>query len=445
MRRYFRQYIAHYGDTARLGIPIVLGQLGIVAVGFLDNIMVGHHATADLAASSFVNSVFTLPLLFGMGFSYGLTPLVGQFHGRGERARVGGLLRDSLVANVGTGAVLSVMMGVMYVNVHRLGQPVELLPLIRPYFLLQLVSLVFLMGFNAFKQFADGIRDTVTPMWIMLGGNVLNVAGNYVLIYGHLGFPELGLTGAGISTLVSRVAVLVVFVVVFYRAAAYRPYREGFRRREGSDVRLLSRMGMMVGMQMGLETALFSITGVMIGWLGDVALAAHQVAVTLSMLGFMIYYGIGAAVSVRVSNFHGRGESREARRAAMAGFHLIMVVALAVALFFLASRGWIGYLFTGSREVVEQVSVLVLIMVFYQFGDGLQVAYANSLRGISDVIAMAVIAFTGYFLIALPFSYLAGFVFGGGLVGVWIGYPVGLTLTGLMFRARFYRRLRGGA
>ncbi|MDR1415619.1 MAG: MATE family efflux transporter [Odoribacteraceae bacterium] len=440
----FRQYLPHYRDTLRLGLPIVLGQLGIVAVGFLDSIMVGRYATADLAASSFVNSVFNLPLLFGIGFSYGLTPLVGQFFGRGEHARVGELLRDSLWVNGIVGVVLSLIMWLCYANLHRAGQPVELLPLIRPYFLLQTVSLVFLMTFNAFKQFSDGIRDTVTPMWIMLGSNVLNVIGNYILIYGHAGFPPMGLTGAGISTLVARVAALLAFAIAFFYGTAYAPYRHGFfaRRRRRSDARTLTRMGLMVGTQMGMETGLFSITGVMVGWLGPIALAAHQVTVTLSMLGFMIYYGFGAAISVRVSNLIGRGSLAEVRRATAAGFHLIMVMASIVAIFFLVSRGWIAYLFTDSPEVVGGVSILMIIMAVYQFGDGLQITYANSLRGISDVVSMAALSFIGYFLVALPLCYLAGFTFGGGLTGVWMGYPVGLTLAGLLFRARYRQRLR---
>ena len=163
---WLQKYREDYSATIKIGVPIVLGQLGIVVVGLVDNIMVGHFSTSDLAAASFVNSVFNIPILFGMGFSYGLTPLVGQFFGRGDKFRVGGLLRNSLLANFMIGLFLSVVMGIMYLNVHRMGQPEELLPLIRPYFLLQLTSLVFVMMFNSFKQFADGITDTKTSMWI---------------------------------------------------------------------------------------------------------------------------------------------------------------------------------------------------------------------------------------------------------------------------------------
>lgn len=422
----------------------MLGQLGIVVVGMVDNIMVGHFSMADLAASSFVNSVFNIPILFGLGFSYGLTPLVGQFFGRGDKFRVGGLLRNSLLANLLIGVILMIVMGILYLNVDRMGQPEELLPLIRPYFLLQLSSLVFIMMFNSFKQFADGITDTRTSMWIMLSANLLNIIGNSVLIYGAFGLPALGLTGAGISTLFSRVFMFVAFAILFFRRMSYRRYLVGYRRTvyNGSDLKTLNRMGMMVGLQMGMETSLFSISGVMIGWLGTVPLAAHQVVASISTLGYMAYVGVGSAISIRVSNFYGRGDVCNIKRATLAGTHLLAVLAISVSAFFLLTRNYIGLIYTSSEEVVHLVSTLMIILVFYQFGDCLQIIFANALRGISDVTSMAVISFIGYFVIALPVSYICGFVFHWGIQGIWIGYPVGLTLTGIMLCFRFYHVLR---
>lgn len=444
MSHWLQKYKQHYTETVRIGVPIVLGQLGVVVVGLVDNIMVGHFNTADLAASSFVNSVFNIPILFGLGFSYGLTPLVGQFFGRGDKYRVGGLLRNSLLANLIIGVLLSLIMGVAYLNIHRMGQPEELLPLIRPYFLLQLSSLIFVMMFNSFKQFADGITDTTTSMWIMLSANVLNIIGNSVLIYGAFGLPAMGLTGAGISTLASRVFMFAAFAFLFFRRVSYRRYLVGYRRTtyNSGDLRVLNRMGMMVGLQMGMETALFSISGVMIGWLGTIPLAAHQVVASISTLGFMVYYGVGAAVSIRVSNFYGRGDTGSVRKATMAGVHILALIALTVSAFFFFARGYIGLIYTSSEEVVHLVSVLMVILVFYQFGDSLQIIFANALRGVSDVTSMAVISFIGYFVIALPVSYICGFVFNWGIEGIWVGYPVGLTLTGAMLCWRFYYFLR---
>ena len=441
---WLQKYREDYSATIKIGVPIVLGQLGIVVVGLVDNIMVGHFSTSDLAAASFVNSVFNIPILFGMGFSYGLTPLVGQFFGRGDKFRVGGLLRNSLLANFMIGLFLSVAMGIMYLNVHRMGQPEELLPLIRPYFLLQLTSLVFVMMFNSFKQFADGITDTKTSMWIMLSANLLNIIGNSLLIYGVWGLPALGLTGAGISTLASRIFMFVAFAILFFRKQSSRRYLVGSHRTtyNTGDLKVLNRMGMMVGLQMGMETALFSIRVLMIGWLGTVPLAAHQVVASISTLGFMVYYGVGSAVSIRVSNFFGRGDIAGVRRATLAGTHLLGLLAISVSVFFLLVRKHIGWLYTSSEDVVNLVAVLMVILVFYQFGDSLQIIFANALRGVADVTSMAVISFIGYFVIALPVSYVCGFVLDWGIEGIWVGYPVGLTLTGGMMCWRFYHFLR---
>lgn len=438
--KYFSQYKEHYTSIIKLGIPIVIGQLGIVVVGLADNIMVGHYATLDLAAASFVNSVFNIPILFGLGFSYGLTPLVGQFFGRSDKFKIGQLLKNSLLVNLCMGILMTLIMWVLYLHIDKLGQPEEILPLIRPYFLLQLASLLFIMLFNSFKQFADGITDTKTPMYIMLSANVLNIIGNYILIYGKLGIEPMGVTGAGISTLFARIMMFIAFAFLFYRRIHYRRYLVGYKRSyyNRPDILSLNKMGWMVGLQMGLENGLFSVTGVMIGWLGSIALAAHQVVVSISTLGFMIYYGVGAAISVRVSNYYGRGDIANVRKTTIAGYHLILCLALVVSTFFLVTRTYIGTFFTNSEEVVSLVAVLMFMLLAFQLGDSLQITYANALRGIGDVTSMAVISFIGYFVIAMPVCYTLGFVLDWGITGVWIGYPVGLTLTGAMLCGRFY-------
>ena len=175
----------HYKALFKLGIPIVIGQLGMIVLGFADTLMIGHHSTEDLAGASFVNNIFNLAIIFATGFSYGLTPIVGSLFGQGEQKAVGRTLKNALLVNGLIGILLTSVMGALYLNIHRLGQPEELLPLMRPYYMVLLISLMFVMLFNAFKQFADGITDTQTPMWILIGGNFLNIFGNWILIYGH--------------------------------------------------------------------------------------------------------------------------------------------------------------------------------------------------------------------------------------------------------------------
>ena len=422
----------------------MIGQLGIIILSFADTMMVGRCGTAELAAASFVNNMFNLVIVFSTGFSYGLTPVVGNHYGRGECSSVGRMLKNGLAVNAVAALGLMLLMSVLYFNIHRLGQPAELLPLMRPYYIVLLISLVFVLLFNAFKQFADGITDTVTPMFVLLGGNVLNIFLNWVLIYGKLGAPAMGLMGAGVATLTARVAMLLVFILVFFTAKRYRPYVQGFRESHVNreDFVLLNKMGMPVGLQMGMETASFSLSTVMVGWLGTVALAAHQVMLTVGQLGFMMYYGMAAAVAVKVSNYHGQNDVTAVRTTASVGFRIILVMAAMVSVPLLFFRGSIGYLFADSAEVAAMVASLVIPFVVYQFGDGLQCNYSNALRGISDVKMVSVYAFIAYFIISLPSAYLFGFVFDWGLTGIWLSFPLGLTTAGLLFYRRFRYAVR---
>ena len=207
MASVYARLVERYGALVRLGVPIVVGQIGNVVLGFADTLMVGHHSMQELAAASFVNTMFMLVVLFATGFSYSLTPVVGSLFGRGERGAIGAAVKNGLAANAALSVVLVAVLSVFCLNIHRFGQPEELLPLMRPYLWVNIASLPFLCCFNTFKQFFDGVTDTKTPMYVIIGGNLLNIFGNWVLIYGELGAPELGLFGAGLSTALSRVVI----------------------------------------------------------------------------------------------------------------------------------------------------------------------------------------------------------------------------------------------
>ena len=437
------KYFRHYGQLASLGLPIIIGQLGIILVSFADTMMVGHYRTSDLAAASFVNNVFNLVIIFSTGFSYGLTPVVGRFFGKSDFRSIGRMLKNSLAANSLIAVLLVLVMTAVYLNVDRLGQPAELLPLIRPYYLVLLASLLPVLLFNAFKQFADGITDTLTPMWILLAGNIVNIFGNWCLIFGKLGCPEMGLLGAGISTLISRILTVVIFACIFFFSGKYAQYREGFLRGKVNrrDFRTLNRLGWPVGLQMGMETGSFSLATIMVGWLGTLSLAAHQVMLTVGQLGFMLYYGMAAAIAVRTSHFLGQGDVRNVRDSATAGFQLILIMAAVVSTGIFAFRNSIGGLFSENMEVAAIVAQLVIPFIIYQFGDGMQCAYSNALRGISDVKPVVLIAFIAYFLVSLPAGYIFGFVCGWGLTGIWMSFPLGLTTAGLLYFLRFRRTL----
>lgn len=444
MTNSFQVYKPHYVSLIKLGVPIVIGQLGMIVLAFADTLMIGRHSTEGLGAASFVNNMFNLAIIFSTGFSYGLTPVVGHLFGNNDSDSIGKTLKNSLLANGIVAVLLTWIMTVLYFNIERLDQPEELIPLIKPYYVVLLVSIIFILLFNAFKQFADGITDTQTPMWILLGGNLVNIIGNYILIYGKLGMPEMGLLGAGISTLFSRILMLVVFIVIFFRAKRYRAYVDGFLKGRFNlhDFKTLNNLGWPIGLQMGMETASFSLSTIMIGWIGTIALASHQIMLAISQVGFMMYYGMGAAVAVVVSNFRGKGDIVNVRRSASAGFHLIIGMAIVVSILLFLLRKYIGGWFTDSEAVSTMVASLIIPFILYQFGDGLQITYANALRGIADVKPMMIIAFISYFIISLPLSYFFAFVMDWGTFGIWMAFPFGLTSAGIMLYLRFRKKTK---
>jgi len=442
MNSFYKNYKDHYKALILLGVPIVIGQIGQIIMGFADTLMIGHHSTNELGAASFVNNMFSLVIIFSTGFSYGLTPLIGTLFGNKELPAIGRLVKNSLLVNLLVGILLTVIMTTLYFNIEKLGQPQDLIPLIKPYYLVLLVSIIFILLFNTFKQFADGITDTKTPMWILLGGNLLNIIGNYILIYGKLGFPEMGLLGAGISTLFSRILMMIVFALIFFTDRRYRIYADGFKRLSFnlSDFKKLNSMGWPIGMQMGMETAAFSLSTIMIGWIGTIALASHQIMLSVSQVGFMMYYGMGAAVAVLVSNYRGKGDTVNIRRSAYAGFHIIMLMSIIVSISLYLLRYQLGGWFTDSEAVTATVASLIIPFILYQFGDGLQITYANALRGISDVKPMMIVAFIAYFIISLPLGYFFAFIMEWGTFGIWMAFPFGLTSAGIMFYIRFNKK-----
>ena len=434
-----RLYPYHYRSLLSLGLPIMIGQLGMIILGFADTMMVGHHSTTELGAASFVNNIINLVIITATGFSYGLTPIVAGLFGREELPQAGRALRCALLANLMAGAIMMAALGILYFNVGNIGQPKELLPYIKPYYLVLLASIPFVMLFNAFKQFTDSITETRTSMWILLSGNLLNIIGNYVLIYGKAGMPEMGVVGAGVATLLSRVVMVALFLFVFLSRKKMRPYREGFFVLGWSRqlVRRLVSLGTPIALEMGMETASFSLSIIMVGWLGTIALASHQVMITISQFTFMVYYGLGAAVAVRTSYFNGQDDRDNVRHTVVAGLQVMVALELLLSGIIFLLRNHIGGWFTDSAEVSSTVISLMVPFFIYQFGDGLQINYANALRGIADVKPLMVIAFIAFFVISLPVGYFCGFVLNFGLVGVWMAFPFGLTSAGVMMWYRF--------
>lgn len=443
----FSEYSSYYKQLIKLGAPILIGQLGMIIAAFADNIMVGRYSTPALASASFVNNVFNLAMFACLGFTYGLTPLIGAMFSTGRKDRIGEIIRNGVVANIVFSLAVTLVMGIVWLNVHRLGQPEELLPLIRPYFLLILAGVIFVALFNVFAQWLFAINDTALPMWIVLIANGINILGNYVLIYGHWGFPELGLVGAGISTLFSRIICLAIVLVFFCRAERFREYFKGFlhsrlNRRTMSTVVSTSWP---VSLQMSLESGSFTFAAVMAGWLGAVSLAAFQIIVITGTLGFCIYYSLGSAVSVVVSNRAGLSDSHGMRRAAFAGYHIMLALATISSLTFIIFEKDLIPVFTEDPEVIATTMTLIAPLVLYQLGDATQINFANALRGTSNVLPMTWIAFISYVIVGTPVTYLLGFPAGLGIYGIILSFSASLFLAAALFLSFFLRTTCGTA
>lgn len=432
------------GEILKIGLPIMLGQACVIILAFADNIMIGWHSVDELAASSFVNNILNLLIMTELGFAAGMTPIIGSHNGRGDVASVGLTLRNGLVVNGLIGLASVVLLAVVYALLGHFGQEPELLPLIRPYFVIVGISTLFSLGFNTLKQFTDGICRPVVSMVFLLLGNVVNIFGNWVLIYGKLGFPEMGLVGAGISTLFSRILIFAAFLLYILFSKSLRQYARAIKEAVLSlaEMKSIFTVGYPVAIQMALETSSFTFAAVMAGWLGVIELAAHQVVNTISQLFFLMMQGLSFALSILVSNACGRGDYKGVQEYAGKGYGMIVCISATLSVLLYIFRYQAAGVFTDSPEVSAMAVSLFFVLFAYQFGDGLQLCFANVLRGLQDVKPIMKVAFVSYYIIAIPVAYLLGFKTSLGLLGIWLGFPVGLTIAGVFFFLRYRSDMR---
>ncbi|MDE6266769.1 MAG: MATE family efflux transporter [Muribaculaceae bacterium] len=433
-----------YSRVLRIGFPVLLTQAGIIAVSFADTMMVGEYGTNELASAAFVNNIFFTLIATMIGFASGITPLVGAYFARRLNRSVGQTLRVALQLNFALALIFTLIMTVVYFNLHLFGQPDELLPLIRPYFIIVLCTLIPTALFNALQQTANGITDTALPMWIILGANILNIIGNYALIYGHWGAPELGLNGAGISTLSARILSLLVLGGIMLLSPRYRIYRRGLLSplRAGTRRRRLFATSWPVMLQVGVECGLWGVGGVVCGWFGAVKLAAYQIIVTISQLGFMTYMSFAVAASVLVSNNLGLKDYHAMRRTATAGLHIILLLCTLVSLFLALFCHQLLPLFTSDEAVITSALTLIAPMIIYQFLDGTQINYANCLRGTGNVRPLLAVALISYVAVGIPSLLLFSVALNLQSVGIYISFNVALLVAAALQYLAFSRTLR---
>lgn len=448
-RLWGESYIAQ--SIIKLGIPIIIGQLGSIAQQFADTIMVGQYGTMELAAAGFVNNVFNFVIYFMLGISYASTPVIGASYSQKDYKAVALSLVDSIVVNFLFSLVIVALLLLLYHNIDILQQPEEIMPYALPYFLIITASMPFMAVFNALKQYSDAVGETKIPMWIMLGANAFNVLLNLPLIFGfelsifnyQFSMEALGLFGAGIATLISRILAVMALVVVIAKMKKYKELKPSVST--GPKIHRMKHLlflGLPISIQLGLEASSFNICAIFMGWLGSIPLAAHQIMCTISTLCFQIVYGIGAAASVLISQFRGVGDWHNVRRTANTAFFIGIALILMMIGMIQIFRYPLVSCFTTSEEVVSVVLSLIPCFFIYQFGDCMQITFANALRGIAEVKKLMLYAFISYVIVSIPLSYVFAFIFGWGGVGVWMGMPFGLTTAGFLFYFEFRSKIQ---
>jgi len=433
-----KDYRQHYRETLRLGLPVIFAQLGQITVGLADNMMIGHIGGIELAAASFANTLFAILLMFAMGFAMSLTPLAGEAYGKKDYNKIALFLKNGLTANMSITILFLIAVAICYYAMPFMGQPTSIIPMSQSYFLILGLSIPPLMFFLTGKQVADGMANTKISMYITLFANIVNIAGNYIFIHGKLGMPCMGLNGAGIGILLSMIFMAIAIIFVFYKYKEFKKVSILLTKTANclKTIKQIFKIGLPLGLQIVSESAAFIVATIMMGWMGEKGLAAHQIAFCLSTLGYMIYQGIGVSTTIRVSNILGKRTLYELPIASKTSSRITIFLVIIISTFFYAFRNKLPYLFTNDPDIASLASQFILWLIAYQLFDALQIVYSGVLKGLSDVKIPGIIVFVCYFIIAIPVSYFAAFKWGWHEIGIWMGFPVGLGACALLFYFR---------
>ncbi len=442
MKRIYTKYKSHYQSNLTLAIPVVISQLGHTLVHTADSVIVGHFAgTIPLAAVSLVNSLFIVILIIGIGLSYGLTPLIAQENGKNNFKECGQLLANSLLINVIAGILLFILIyfGSLLV-IDQLGQSPEVVAQAKPYLGLLGFSIVPLMIFMTFKQFAEGLGFTKQAMMISLWGNALNICLGVIFVKGLFGIEPMGVSGVGWSTLIDRTIMAVVMAIYVVRSKHFRIYLKSFAIRSITKVRSLNilRIGTPVAMQYTFEVSAFSGAAILIGTIGAVEQAAHQIAINLASMTYMMAGGISAAATIKTGNNYGKEDFMNLRLSAISSYHIVLIFMTMAALLFAGLNQYLPWMYTSDIAVINIAAQLLIIAGFFQLFDGTQVVGLGILRGLGDVKIPTFITFIAYWIIGIPAGYILGIYWGMGANGIWYGLTLGLLVSAALLFARFH-------
>ncbi len=426
----------------------MMGMIGHTLVALVDNIMVGQLGTAELAAVSLGNSFMFIAMSLGIGFSTAITPLVAEADAENNFKTGKSAFKHGLFLCTVLGIMLFLVILLAKPLMYLMNQPEEVVALALPYLDLVAFSLIPLISFQALKQFSDGLSMTRYPMYATLLANVVNVVLNYLLIFGKFGFPQMGIVGAAVGTLVSRVVMIIFLWVFLKRKEKSSDYvtQIKFFVLENRMMKKILALGFPSALQMFFEVAIFTAAIWLSGILGKNPQAANQIALNLSSMTFMVAMGLSVAAMVRVGNQKGLQQFSNLRRIAISIFLLGFLIATVFALVFVVCNSMLPKIYldvddvenlVDNSEVIRIASKLLIIAALFQISDAIQVTVLGALRGLQDVKIPTFITFVAYWVVGFPISYYLGLYTDYKSSGIWIGLLAGLTTSALLLYFRF--------
>ncbi len=445
-----RKYFSKVGELLRLATPVVLAQLGYIAVQVADSAMVGAYGgenAVPLAAVAFGSTIAWVFTFLCMGLSIGLTPIIGELFVQGEKQKMANYLATSLIFYPIFGVACMALQIATEPLLYHLGQPVEVVDMALPYYRLMAYCLPFGMYYGSFKQFLEGVGNTKAAMIVTIATNMINIALNYIFIFGKCGFEPMGVFGAGLSTLISRTLNPILLGGYFVCAKCYREYISLFSRKakHWSNSVYLLKMGLPISGQMVLEALAFIVTGIMMGWFGTEAISANQIGNTYGNCTFLMVLSLGSATTICVSHAFGRRNVAEIADVIRSALSMAIIWGICVITTFVSLRHIMPMMFTENEAVILLASQMLVLYGAFQLSDALQCILVGILRGLQQVRSIAIISFIAYIVINIPVGYFVAFKLEMGAAGLIVGYIVGLSTAALLYGvhvARYMRYLR---
>lgn len=444
------QYTKEFSYNLKLAYPVILGMLGHTLIGIVDNFMVGKLGSTELAAVSLGNSFIFIALSIGIGFSTAITPLTAEADAEKDDKKIRSTFHHGLLLCTILGVSLFILTVLSKQIMYLMHQPKEVADMAAPYIDWVAFSLIPVIIYQGYKQFADGLSQTKYSMYAIFMANVVHIFFNYVLIYGIWIFPKLGILGAALGTVISRIMMVVFLHFLLRKNATFKRYFKNFSFKEirKSMLKKIINLGLPSAMQMLFEVALFTAAIWLSGSLGKNSQAANQIALILASTTFMVAMGLSVTAMIRVSYAKGLNDFKGLITIARSIFLLTIIVETVFALFFMILHNYLPHFFLNmtdatqtidNAEIITIASKLLLIAAFFQISDGIQVVVLGALRGLQDVKIPMYITFVAYWVIGFPISFYLGKYTNLEAVGIWIGLLAGLSSAALFLYIRFAR------